>query len=120
MSAIAHNFERSLPSCDGAGLAAKWGVIHEAARAVGALAQLAEEPPSDLVVSLPRRAAALDAQKFGLIERMVDDIDAVMQPGIEVLLAPEIANRGSVDAALSLWCEFRNARDAVLALVPVE
>lgn len=116
---MAHTFERSLSDSGAAGLAAKWGAIHEAARAVGALAQLGDEPPSEAVTSLPNRAAALDPQKFGLIERMVDDIDAIMQPGIAVLLAPEIANRQSVDAALSLWCEFRNARDAVLALAPV-
>jgi len=103
-----------------AALASQWDAVHEAAAAVGILAQLGEEEATDEVRSLPQRAARLGGAKLEMIARGIDDLAAVMQPGLRALLSMTASGQDTTSAALTLWREFHNARAAVLALAPLE
>lgn len=132
MSAMTHEFDLSLATMlppagkpdtrtnDPAALAVQWDAVHEAAAAVGILAQLGEEHVSEEVRSLPQRASDLGGAKLELIARCVDDLAAIMQPGLRALLSLTAKGQDTTSAALTLWREFHTARAAVLALAPAE
>ena len=132
MSAMSHEFDLSLATMlppaekpdarakGPAALSVQWDAVHEAAAAVGVLAQLGEEQVSEEIRSLPQRASELEETKLKLIARGVDDLAAVMQPGLRALLSLTAKGQDTTSAALTLWREFHTARAAVLALAPSE
>ena len=130
MNALSHEFDLSnatmLPPLDRraptardqANLAAQWDAVHEAAAAIGVLAQLGRPEESEAVAGLPRRAAAKGGYQYDMVLRGVDDLAAVMQPGLRALLALSASGRDTTSAALTLWREFHASRDAIIALAP--
>ncbi|MBX7528158.1 hypothetical protein [Qipengyuania vesicularis] len=132
MSAMSHQFDLSqsrrlsgaeqpeVRPIDAAALAAQWDAIHEAAAAVGNLAQLGEEPVDEQVRGLPERAVAMGGVNLAMVARGIDDLSAVLKPGLRALL--ELTGKGhdTTCAALTLWREFHNARASVIALVPAD
>ena len=67
-------------------LCGQWEAVHEAAAAVANLAQLGREAESEQVAKLPLRAAELSGWRFETIARGIDDLAAIMQPGLRALL----------------------------------
>ncbi|MBA4765475.1 hypothetical protein [Qipengyuania huizhouensis] len=132
MSAMSHEFDLSLATvlspADKPGmrtdrltaLTAQWEAVHEAAAAVGILAQLGEEEESEEIRSLPQRALELGGLNLESVARGVDDLAAVMQPGLRALLSLTATGHDTTSAALTLWREFHCARAAILALAPPE
>ena len=132
MSAISHEFDLSqatmLPPAepgprtvpDVKEIAARWEAVHEAAAAVGKLAQLGRESLTSEVASLPLRAAEKGGRHYEMVARGVDDLAAVMQPGLRALLSLTAGGQDTTAAALTLWREFHIARAAILKLVPAE
>lgn len=105
---------------DVASLASQWEAVHEAAAAVGHLAQLGREEPGDDVLSLPLRAAEAGGYAFEATARGIDDLAAVMQPGLRALLALTAQGKDTTAAALTLWREFHHARTAIMTLVDAD
>ncbi|MBX7541607.1 hypothetical protein [Qipengyuania sphaerica] len=101
-----------------AALAVQWDAVHEAAAAVAILAQLGEEQVDEDIRDLPQRAVDLGGAKFELVARGIDDLAAVMQPGLRALLSMSAQGQDTTSAALTLWREFHSARAAVLAVAP--
>ena len=132
MSAMSHEFDLSLATMlppagaadprisEPAALSVQWDAVHEAAAAVGILAQLGEEAVEDTVRNLPERAVAAGGAKLAMVTRGIDDLAAVMQPGLRALLSLTAQGQDTTSAALTLWREFHTARGAILALVPAE
>ena len=132
MSAMSHQFDLSpargrghvgqsdTPSVDEASLSAQWEAVHEAATAVGTLAQLGQEPMDEHIRDLPRRAVSLGGPNLAMVARGVDDLAAVLQPGLRALLDLTGKGHDTTCAALTLWREFHNARAAILTLAPAE
>ncbi|WP_324828868.1 hypothetical protein [Qipengyuania zhejiangensis] len=132
MSAISHEFDLSqatmLPPLntdpratpDVATLANQWDAVHEAAAAVGNLAQLGREIVSEDVVSLPLRAAEKGGWHYDMVARRIDDLSAIMQPGLRALLSLTAKGQDTTIAALTLWREFHSARAAILVLAAAE
>lgn len=130
MNALSHEFDLSnatmLPPLEGrarnardqANLAAQWEAVHEAAAAIGVLAQLGRPDESEAVTRLPERAEAHGGYEYDMVRRGVDDLAAVMQPGLRALLALSAAGQDTTSAALTLWREFHASRDAIIALAP--
>lgn len=98
-------------------LAEQWEAVHEAAAAVGKLAQLGREEPSPEIVQLPLRAAEKGDWRYEGAARGVDDLAAMMQPGLRALLSLTAQGRDTTAAALTLWREFHTSRAAILDLV---
>ena len=134
MNALSHEFDLSnaimLPPHDitasGIGivppdyavLERQWEAVHEAAAAVGYLAQLAGEPADATIAGLPQRAIARGGWRLEMVARGIDDLSAIMQPGLRALLGLTATGKDTTAAALTLWREFHAARTAILALVP--
>jgi len=98
-------------------LAEQWEAVHEAAAAVGKLAQLGREELSPEIVQLPLRAAEKGGWQYETAARGIDDLAAVMQPGLRALLSLTAQGQDTTAAALTLWREFHTARAAILDLV---
>ena len=103
-----------------AALSVQWGAVHKAAATVGILAQLGEVPVDAEIRELPERAVAIGGAKLAMVVRGIDDLAAVMQPGLRALLSLTAQGQDTTSAALTLWREFHNAREAILALAPAE
>jgi hypothetical protein len=95
----------------------KWVTLHEAAAVVAALAGLPPEPIGAELRSFPRRL--LDAPHFRreLGRQGLEDIAAIMEPGLAALIAVRTAGRDAAAPAMTLWNEFSASRDALLKLV---
>lgn len=106
---------REMP--DTAALAEQWEAVHEAAAAVGTLAQLGREPLSAEILALPQRAAQRGEWHYEMAARGIDDLAAVMQPGLRALLSLTARGQDTTAAALTLWREFHAARAAIVDLV---
>ncbi|MBX7482162.1 hypothetical protein [Qipengyuania qiaonensis] len=129
MSAMSHEFDlahatvlppigvgrRTLSEVDI--LTEQWEAVHEAAAAVGNLAQLGREALSPEIAELPLRAARMGGWRYETAARGIDDLAAVMQPGLRALLSLTAQGRDTTAAALTLWREFHAARRAILDTV---
>ncbi len=66
--------------------------------------------------NLPSRAGKLDDTRRALVADAVEDLAALMQPGLRALSALAEQGRDTTAAALQLWREYYNARSAIVAL----
>lgn len=96
----------------------KWAAVHDAAGIVAVLAGLEPERPSIEARNFPASMHEAPGWRRELADRAVDDMAAVMEPGIAALLGVNARGADPRPAALALWCEFTAARAAVLALLP--
>ncbi len=53
-----------------------------------------------------------------MAEEGVEDVAAIMEPGLAALLAVHARGADAAPAALALWQEFLTARNALLTLQP--
>ena len=100
-----------------ASLAERWQHLHEQAGRLAELAQLGKEAPhADSDAFSETLTGAMEWQRE-LAWQGIEDIDAMMQPGLTALQV--IAGRGQDVAApaLALWREFHAAREAVLTVL---
>tara|TARA_R110000751_G_scaffold2018_7_gene8646 strand:- start:234371 stop:234769 length:399 start_codon:yes stop_codon:yes gene_type:complete len=131
MSAMPHEFDLAhatmLPPADTGPraapnigiLAAQWEAVHEAAAAVGNLAQLGRESLTPEIEQLPHRAAEQGGWHYEMVAHGIEDLAAVMQPGLRALLSLTAQGQDTTAAALTLWREFHTARTAILDLIDV-
>lgn len=100
-----------------ASLAKRWGELHTSAAELAQHAGLA--PDHTVPDSTTFENALKNSQQWQqeAVWQGIEDIDAMMQPGLTALKT--IASRGQDTAApaLALWREFHFAREAVLANV---
>lgn len=99
-------------------IARKWLVLHDAAAAVAALAGLQVEPMRAEVRDFPGVLRAVGGWQREQAEQGLDDLLAIMEPGLSALLTLHARGSNSSAAAAALWQEFKAARDALLALLP--
>ena len=96
----------------------KWSALHDAATVVGMLAGVATEPMRPELRNFPAVMRDLGDWRRGAAEQGIDDLSAIMEPGLVALLA--VHGRGTNPAvpALALWQEFQVSRAALLVLTP--
>ncbi|WP_298288842.1 hypothetical protein [Novosphingobium sp.] len=96
----------------------KWAAVHDAAAAVG---ELAGEPPEFRkpdVRNFPAIMRDTGGWRFIVAQEGVDDLAAIMEPGLTALLALHGRGAPTLAPAQALWHEFQSARAALLALIP--
>ena len=96
----------------------KWAAIHDAAAALG---ELAAEPPEfrkPEVRNFPAIMRDTGGWRFIVAQEGVDDLAAIMEPGLTALLALHGRGAPTLAPAQALWLEFQSARAALLALIP--
>jgi hypothetical protein len=96
----------------------KWSALHDAAGVVASLAGLGTEPMRPEVRNFPAIMRDAGGWRRGLAEQGIEDMAAIMEPGLAALLAVHARGADAAPAALALWQEFHAARGALMALVP--
>lgn len=102
------------PSVDA--IAARWKALHDQATAVGQMAQLSPERFEGALADFPGRICGASSWKLALALQGIEDIDAMMQPGLAALSTVTARGGSAHVPALALWREFYNARTGVMAL----
>lgn len=95
-----------------------WPTLHQAADAVAAMAGISADPMSPQQRDFPKSARAAGGWRLALAQQGLDDLAAIMEPGVAALLAAHARGADAPAAALALWEEFSHARDALMALLP--
>jgi len=96
----------------------KWSALHDAAGVVAALAGRTAEPMTATLRNFPATVRDAGGWRRAHAEQGVDDLAAIMEPGLAALLAVHARGADPGPAARSLYDEFLAARTAVLALAP--
>jgi hypothetical protein len=99
-------------------LSMKWSALHDAAGVVAALAGLSPEPMTAAARNFPATMRDAGGWRRQHAEQGVDDLAAIMEPGLAALLAVHARGADPRPAARTLHEEFLAARDALLALAP--
>lgn len=96
----------------------KWSALHDAAGVVAMLAGIAAEPMRAEIRNFPAVMRDAGGWRRTQAEQGIDDLSAIMEPGLAALLAVHARGVNPASAALALWQEFHAARAALLALTP--
>ncbi len=96
----------------------KWSGLHDAASVVAMLAGVAPEPMDATLRNFPIVVRDAGGWRREMAEQGIEDLSAIMEPGISALLAVHARGGNPAAAALALWNEFLAARSALLALAP--
>ncbi|MEJ2409687.1 MAG: hypothetical protein P8Y58_03565 [Novosphingobium sp.] len=100
-------------------LSMKWSALHNAASAVAAIAGAASPPISAEVRNFPAVMRDAGGWRRVMAEQGIEDLSALMEPGLTALLSAMARGASPQGAALALWHEFIAARDAMLRLAPL-
>lgn len=96
----------------------KWSALHDAVGVAGMLAGIAAEPMRAEVRNFPAVMRDAGGWRRKKAEEGIDDLAAIMEPGLAALLAVNARGVNPAVAAMALWQEFHAARAALLALAP--
>lgn len=96
----------------------KWSALHDAAGVVASLAGLAAEVIRPEIRNFPAYMRDAGGWRGEMAEQGVEDLAAIMEPGLSALLAVHARGADASAAALALWQEFYAARNALLELAP--
>lgn len=126
MDATPISFETAIPldaavpgiAADGADATArKWTALHDAAFIVATLAGVAPSPLAPALRAFPGAVQAAPHWRREVAAQGVDDLAAIMEPGLAALIAVHSSGGDASAPARALWQEFTASRDALLALV---
>lgn len=95
----------------------RWHALVEAGELVAELAGADVALASEELRSVPELIGQADGWRREHAERGIDDLAAVMEPGIAALLAINESGADPRPAARALWREFLAARVALLTLL---
>jgi len=98
-------------------LARRWQELHEQAGQLAGLAGLSPEAASGAVADFSARLSEASEWQRELAWQGIEDIDAMMRPGLAALRILTERRKEAAAPALALWREFHIARDAVLAVI---
>lgn len=97
-------------------LALKWTALETAAEVVASLAEIRTKNGAAAAQALAAGIERAGGWRLALARQSVDDIAAMMEPGIAALLAVHAQGGDPRPPALALWQEFDRARQALLTL----
>ena len=97
----------------------KWSALHDAVGVAGMLAGIAAEPMRAEVRNFPAVMRDAGGWRRQRAEQGIDDLAAIMEPGLAALLAVNARGVNPAVAAMALWQEFQVARSALLTLSPL-
>ena len=96
----------------------KWSALHDAANVVATLAGITPEAMRPEVRNFPAVMRDTGGWRRDMADQRIDDLAAIMEPGLAALLAVHARGADASAAALALWQEFHRARSALLGLTP--
>jgi hypothetical protein len=124
MDATRINFETATPlgagmASRGRDIAGRWAALHAAAGVVAALAGASQEVMPTAAEAFPAAIRHSHPALRHLAEQGVEDLAAIMEPGLTALIAVHSSGHDASAPAGALWQEFLAARDTLLALARV-
>ncbi len=105
------------PGYNPAVVGAKWRALHKVASAVADLAGIGADAPDTIVPDFPAMLAQTSGWRRNLAEDGLDDLIAIVEPGVGALLAAHARGHDAAPAATILWREIVLARATLLDLV---
>ena len=96
----------------------RWAALSEAGTVVAALAGIEPESSDKQVRNFPALIRDCEDWRRELAIQGIEDLQAIMEPGLAALLAINARGTDCRPAALALWREFLSARAAVVGLLP--
>lgn len=112
-------FGRSPVNSDSASaMGMRWSALHDAAAVVVSMARATPPPMRPEVRNFPAIMRDAGGWRREMAEQGLDDISAMMEPGLAALLAVHAHGADTAPAARALWDEFTAARDGLLKLAP--
>lgn len=111
-------FGQVIATASASAMSMKWSALLDAGDLVCTLAGLSPEPRKPDVRNFPAIMKDTGGWRARLAQDGVNDLAAIMEPGMTALLAARAHGADPAPAALALWHEFQAARAALLALVP--
>ncbi|EHJ61455.1 hypothetical protein [Novosphingobium pentaromativorans] len=96
----------------------KWSALHDAGEAVAAIAGAAPEVSMEELRRFPQAIREAGGWRLLHAEHGIEDLTSIMEPGLCALLAAMARGANPQAAALALWNEFVEARNALLELLP--
>ena len=111
---------RAQAAPDPAALKMRWTELHERSAAIAAKAALASEPFGGRIAAFGDAICTLSDERLVMVQRGIEDLDAITQPGLTALAAIEARGLDTTASALALWREFHAAREAIMALNDAE
>ncbi|WP_137680543.1 hypothetical protein [Aurantiacibacter suaedae] len=98
--------------------ALRWAALTDAGQVVAMLAGVSTGRPGREIRDFPMLMRDAKPWRREAAERALDDLSAIMEPGIAALMAINARGGDCRSAAEALWSEFSAARAALLAMVP--
>ena len=99
-------------------MAMRWDTVHAAVEAVTFFAGLASAEIGPEIRNFPEAMRQCGGWRRDLAEQGIEDLIAILEPGVTALLAVHDSGADARPAAMALWQEFQTARDALIALAP--
>ncbi len=99
-------------------LAQRWRDLHASAALLAKAADLTPEAFEGKLAAFPDALGGASEWQRDLAERGIDDIDAMMRPGLSALSTINARGNDASAPAMALWREFHHAREAILATIP--
>ena len=96
----------------------RWAALGDAGAVVAILAAVPPEPSDRRLRNFSVMIRDCPPWQRQLVENAVANLAAVMEPGLAALLAINARGADAGPAARALWHEFRQSRNAIMALVP--
>ena len=97
-------------------LGVKWSALHDVAATVCTIASLPVDGMTAKVRNVPLAIRDAGGRQRQRAEHAIADLSAVMEPGVAALLCAYARGADPRAAAAALVEEFRDARDAIMAL----
>ncbi|MEN7537327.1 hypothetical protein [Aurantiacibacter flavus] len=98
--------------------ALRWAALTDAGQVVAMLAGVSTGRPGREIRDFPMLLREAKLWRREAAERALEDLSAIMEPGIAALMAINARGGDCRSAAEALWSEFSAARAALLAMVP--
>jgi hypothetical protein len=95
----------------------KWAAVHDAAAAIGELAGIAPEYRAPDIRNFPAIMRDTGGWRLRLAQQGVDDLAAILEPGLAALLSLQGSGAPAGPPAQALWQEFQTSRAGLLALI---
>lgn len=99
-------------------LSMKWSALHDAAKAVAAIAGAQGAASTPEIRNFPAVIRDAGGWRRELAEQGIEDLSAIMEPGLAALLSAIARGANPRAAAQALAREFAAARDRLLELAP--
>ncbi len=96
--------------------AAQWKRLHDQAAELSQMAGMAQEAALEMITNFPDDLALAGPDQRALVWQGIEDIDAMMQPGLTALRIVASRGQNASAPAMALWREFHRSRTALLTL----